>query len=130
MGDIPLNYTGIVEYPSGTKEWYLDDIRHRDDGPAYETSEGEKRWFLNGQIHREDGPAIEMVNGYKAWWLNDKFLFWLPPESQPFILLEEFVDEEGKKQIKILNQKGIKILPNLPGLKELADNWESVSQCE
>jgi hypothetical protein len=51
-------------------------------------------------------------------------LFRLPPESQPFLLLEEFVDEEGEERIKVLTQKGTEIWPNLPGLKELAENWE------
>jgi hypothetical protein len=32
---------------------------------------GTKAWFLNGKRHREDGPAIEGVGGYKYWYLND-----------------------------------------------------------
>ena len=114
-----------VEYPDGLKEWYLNGKRHREDGPAVEYPDGSKRWFLKGECHREDGPAVEYPDGEKVWWMNDKPLFSLPPESQPFVFLEEFVDEEGKKQIKVLTQEGIKIWPNLPGLKELADNWRT-----
>jgi hypothetical protein len=99
--EIPWEHTGIAEYPNGVK-----------------------RWYLNGERHREDGPAVEDADGYKEWWLNGEFLFGLLPESQSFILLEEFVDEEGKKQIKVLTQNGTKIWKNFPGLKELADNWE------
>ena len=33
-------------------------------------SDGSKRWWLNGQRHREDGPAIETAYGDKEWWLN------------------------------------------------------------
>ena len=101
--DIPYDYTGVVEYPNGKKQWCLD-----------------------GKLHREDGPAIEYPNGFKVWYLNDVFLFGLPPESQPFILVEEVVNEEGKEQIKVLTQNGIETWPNLPGLKELADNWSKL----
>jgi hypothetical protein len=67
---------------------------------------------------------VERLDGEKQWYLNDEHLFRLPPESQPFLLLEEFVDEEGEERIKVLTQKGTEIWPNLPGLKELAENWE------
>ena len=45
---IPENFTGIVEYTNGDKEWYL-----------------------NGKLHRESGPAIECAYGTKFWYLND-----------------------------------------------------------
>ena len=32
---------------------------------------GTKRWFLNGKRHREDGPAIEFADGNKYWYLNN-----------------------------------------------------------
>ena len=176
LAEVPKDYTGIVEYPDGTKywhvngllhredgpaieypngrkEWVLNGKRHREDGPAREWADGYKEWFLNGKRHRENGPAIEKANGYKAWYLNDELhredgpacefasgykewflngelLFELPPKSQPFVLLEEFLDEEGKEQLKILNQQGIEIWPNLPGLRELAENWEATEQCK
>ena len=34
------------------------------------SKDGTKQWFLNGKRHREDGPAIETTNGHKAWYLN------------------------------------------------------------
>ncbi len=64
-------YTVIVD-EDGTKKWFLDDILHREDGPAIEYSNGGKEWYLNGKRHREDGPAIEWANGYKCWYLNGK----------------------------------------------------------
>jgi hypothetical protein len=60
------------EYPDGAKVWYLNGKRHREDGPAVEHSNGDKAWWLNGKLHREDGPAREYVNGHKEWWLNSK----------------------------------------------------------
>jgi hypothetical protein len=98
--EVPKNYIGIVEYFNG-----------------------DKIWFLNSQQHREDGPAREWSNGEKEWWLNYKCLFRLLLKSQPFIIIEEFVDEKGEGKIKVLNQEGVKIWPNLPRLKECADNW-------
>ena len=56
----------------GTKEWYLNGQRHREDGPAIEWADGSKEWYLNDQYHREDGPAIEWADGSKYWYLNDK----------------------------------------------------------
>jgi hypothetical protein len=121
--EIPNNYTGIIEHVDGSKAWYLNGKRHRVDGPAVEYVGGAREWYLNGIRYREDGPAYEASDGYREWLLNGNRLFELLPESQPFILLEEFIDEEGKEKIKILNQKGVGIWPNLPGLRELADNW-------
>jgi len=84
---------GLVEYPSGKKEWFMNGQRHREDGPAIEHVNGRKEWYLHGKLHRIDGPAIddggntfwylngqrhnpngpaiELADGYKSWWLND-----------------------------------------------------------
>ena len=62
------------EFANGSKEWYLNGRRHREDGPAREFANGTKFWFLNGQLHREDGPAVEWANGIKVWYLNGKEL--------------------------------------------------------
>jgi len=35
---------------------------------------GNKSWYINDKRHREDGPAIELANGYKSWYINDKQL--------------------------------------------------------
>ena len=55
----------------GTKYWYMNDLLHREDGPAFEC-DGDKVWYINGKCHREDGPAIETANGAKAWYYQDK----------------------------------------------------------
>ena len=59
-----------IEGPHGYKAWYLKGIRHREDGPAREYSDGSKVWYLNDEVHREDGPAVEYIGGSKEWWLN------------------------------------------------------------
>ena len=64
----------------GHKRWYLNGLRHREDGPAVIWAGGSKAWFKNDELHREDGPAREWADGPKEWWLNDKeysFYEWL-----------------------------------------------------
>jgi hypothetical protein len=112
-----------IEHSDGSRKWISNNELHREDGPAVEWANGSREWWLNGKRHREDGPAVEYSNGLKEWHLNGKCLFWLPLKCQPFVLLEEFVDEEGKEQLKVLTQQGLEIWPNLPGLKQLAENW-------
>ena len=36
-------------------------------------SNGSKEWFLNGKRHREDGPACEWADGSKYWCLNGTY---------------------------------------------------------
>jgi hypothetical protein len=77
--DIPRNYTGVVEFKNGTKQWRLDGHLHREDGPAVEHSDGTKEWYLNGKLHREDGPAYEYTDGYytggyKQWWILGSYV--------------------------------------------------------
>ena len=114
-----------IEYINGDKCWYLNDQLHREDGPAIERANGSKDWCLNGKVHRVDGPAVEWADGYKAWYLDGKHLFALPQESQPFVFIEE--TEDGK-QIKVLTPNGTELWPNLPGLKELAENLAATKQ--
>ena len=66
-----IEYT-VKVYENGTKSWYLNGKRHREDGPAVERANGDKMWCLNGELHREDGPACEYANGDKKWYLNGK----------------------------------------------------------
>ena len=51
------NYTGIIEWECGDKNWYK-----------------------NGDLHREDGPAYVGINGYKVWYLEGKFI-WCPNDK-------------------------------------------------
>ena len=60
----------------GDKFYYLNNLLHRDDGPAIELANGTKCWYKNGQRHRIDGPAIEHYNGNKEWHLNGIYYGW------------------------------------------------------
>ena len=61
-----------IEYANGDKIWYLHGKFHRTDGPAIEWIDGDNEWYLDGKRHREDGPAVTFGNVYKRWWLNSK----------------------------------------------------------
>ena len=63
----------IVEF-DGSKYWYKDGERHREDGPAVEWLNGDKYWYRDGKQHREDGPAIEWKEGSTKWYLNGELL--------------------------------------------------------
>ncbi|NDB85117.1 MAG: hypothetical protein EB127_20815 [Alphaproteobacteria bacterium] len=57
----------------GNKEWYLNGLYHREDGPAFEGFAGGKAWYLNGYLHRKDGPAVDdQYNGELYWYINGK----------------------------------------------------------
>jgi hypothetical protein len=57
-----------VEWPNGAREWWRRGLRHRDDGPAIEKPDGYKAWYRDGVRHRENGPAVEYADGGTAWW--------------------------------------------------------------
>jgi len=44
----------VKVFEDGTKTWYLDGERHREDGPAVEFSSGTKAWYINGQKLTEE----------------------------------------------------------------------------
>ena len=72
LGGDMIKYT-VKVFDDGTKQWYLNGERHREDGPAIEWLNGDKEWFLNGQLHRDDGPAVEYADGpEREWFLNGK----------------------------------------------------------
>jgi hypothetical protein len=55
----------------GSKNYYLNDMLHREDGPAFENKYGHKEWWINDELHREDGPAVEYPDGDKDYHLNN-----------------------------------------------------------
>ena len=83
-----IEYT--VEGYDGSKYWYLNGERHREDGPAIEYANGSKSWWLNDKRHREDGPAYENADGDKSWYLNG----------------EEVTEEEHKRRTSKITCEG------------------------
>lgn len=46
---------------------------HREDGPAWELDYGDewyKEWYINDHRHRINGPAVECADGTEEWWIN------------------------------------------------------------
>ena len=76
----------------GTKRYYVNNILHREDGPAIEYSDGTKYWYKNGKLHRKDGPAIENAYGHKEWYLNGYY----------FGSNYDFTNESWKRFVKTL----------------------------
>ena len=61
----------IVVNKDGSKEWYINNQLHRENGHAAEWANGAKEWFINGKRHLENGPAFESANGDKEWYINN-----------------------------------------------------------
>ena len=67
-------------------------------------ADGTKEWYLNDKLHREDGPAIEYDNGYKAWYLNDKEVTKEEHKRMTSPVVEMTMEEINKalgKQVKV-----------------------------
>ena len=60
----------IIINKYGDKLYYVNNVLHREEGPALEFADGTKYWYKNGLIHRENGPAIKYFNGNTRWYLN------------------------------------------------------------
>lgn len=54
----------------GTEVYFLDNVIHREDGPAMIEKDGSAHWFRHGDRHREGGPAVIMANGNEYWFHN------------------------------------------------------------
>jgi hypothetical protein len=85
----------VNEY--GTKFWYHNDKRHREDGPAVELANGTKYWYINGKCHREDGPAMEYANGAKCWFIDDQQLTEAEFNARTKSCNGKVVEIDGKK---------------------------------
>jgi hypothetical protein len=68
--EMPIYYTGIVEYLNGNKCWYLKGKLHRIDGPAIELKNGDKRWYLNGIEYSQEEwfERLSEEDKLKAIW--------------------------------------------------------------
>jgi len=65
-----------IEWPDGTKIWFLNGKRHRIGGPAHVQAGVSESWYIDDVPHRDDGPAYQDVNGVKLWYLNGEEVTW------------------------------------------------------
>lgn len=77
----PLDHIYVNILDDRTHNWYKNEQRHRDDGPASIYPSGAMTWLKDGLIHRdiEKGPAIILspINGSKCrcqYWENGEFI--------------------------------------------------------
>ena len=55
-------HTGIVERDNGSKTWFKNGKRHREDGPAHVESNGYKMWYLEGKIIWGSDIKLDLTN--------------------------------------------------------------------
>jgi hypothetical protein len=56
---------GVIE-----REWWLNGLMHREDGPAFE-GRSHELWYIHGKCHRLDGPAdINFSVNRTLWYIN------------------------------------------------------------
>ena len=97
--NLSRNFRGIVEWPDGSKVWWL-----------------------NGKLHRVDGPAFERADGSKAWYVDGRCVYALHKSIVDYIVIEDGLPSTmewlGKpvSELKILTAEGICFIPNLPGI--------------
>jgi hypothetical protein len=61
------------------KVYYRGYIVHRENGPAIEWSDGRKDWYIDGIKHRKDGPSQNIVVGQK---LGIKMVYYIEKMDQ------------------------------------------------
>ena len=91
VSETPKNFTGIVEFSSGTKCWFKD-----------------------GKFHREDGPAIEYPNGVSYFYFEDKGYNEI--NLKDYVVLDHYQGKYGIMRYKLLAEDGIIEYPDIPGL--------------
>ena len=63
--DIPDKFSGVVEWPDGTKRWYLNSEYHRVDGPAAEYPDGRKEHWIHSKYIKDENAYWLLVNMMK-----------------------------------------------------------------
>lgn len=81
-----MGYSQVITAKSGTQRWYMDDVLHREDGPAVVYVDGTMEWYQHGRLHRENGPAIEDLTGMQRWYYNGHLHRTDGPAVMPAIL--------------------------------------------
>lgn len=61
--------TEVRIWSDGQVDWTIDDVLHREDGPAISYPDGDSCWYLNGKLHRVGGPAVDGAMD-KFWYIH------------------------------------------------------------
>ncbi len=98
--EIPIDYTGIVEWEDG-QVW----------------------WFKNGKWHREDGPAKIWLNRIKSWYLDGKYI-WnssfdkIDLRNKIMLSKEQYPEYSTVQVWKHIDENGIREQIIVPGMEE------------
>ena len=117
--EIPKDFTGIAECPNGTKVWYKEGKRHREDGPAVIYSGGGNQWWIDGNWYPFTGPVyIQNSNGTfsNAGTTAESLI-------QTSIYLGKEKGKYGLEWLRFLTEEGIEEFPIIPGM-ELDKNFK------
>ena len=61
-----------IDEKNGRQYWTVDNLLHREDGPAWINQYGDQEWHQHGRYHRIDGPAYMGSDGTQEWFINDR----------------------------------------------------------
>jgi hypothetical protein len=64
-----ITYT-VNRYSNGDEEWFLNDKRHREQGPAIKQANGYEAWYMYDELHNDNGPAIINTNEEYFYYLG------------------------------------------------------------
>jgi len=90
VNDIIHKDDGPAKLVGADRYWYRNGLEHREDGPAYEGCLGTRKWFLNGKQHRIDGPAVHYVNRAGIATREDLEEYWIYGQKIDCKTQEEF----------------------------------------
>ena len=62
--------SGGDEDANGSVKYYVDGVRHRDDGSACVYVNGTEKWYREGKRHRDDWPAAIYPDGRRVWFVE------------------------------------------------------------
>lgn len=77
-----------AQLTDGSKYWYQNGLRHREEQPAIILADGTEKWYQNGELHREDGPAITSPNGPSEFFIKGMEL--KDPTKEKVSLLDQY----------------------------------------
>ena len=113
----------------GTKEWKLNNVHHRLNGPAVIKRNGTKLWYQNGEIHRLDGPAVISTDGTKFWYQNEELhrlegpaIEYEDGTKEWYINNKQYSEEEFKIRVNTL--KGLEALARIRSKKPIKENTD------
>ena len=87
---IPRTFTGCCYVEQDRKrQWMVDGVLHRINGPAVETDDDWEYWFFDGLLHRLDGPAVSDPRLNFQFYIFGKKIEQLKYWSHPLVIAEK-----------------------------------------